>query len=707
MNLNKLTKVELINKIDQLKKEKLDIKNNSANKINDKKITVDNKSTLIYDIFSKIKTLILSLSIIGILSQVFKNYKTIRVILRAANYIIIGLFGMSLFDAFGLGFIVKFLGELKYVFGSIVTYLTDSTFYKYMLNMFNVAEEKEKESVRGTYKKSEKIDWKAELEKAEREREREKWHAKYKKHNEEGIDKKTILLLLLFLGGSIGVWYYGKDGLDLIWGGQTLSSLISKIVRGWRPGDDDEPDDNNNYLYHYNKSVEKRDIELDPSVRSESPGMMETYASDMIHPKLEEHLPPVAPPMPPVASSSNVENTVIEEQPAQPRSLLESIKSGKSLKKTKIRESSSDIRLGKEVPHKSNSLIDVMSTGLDKMRKAAIGDDDEEILNDAWNDDSETTPTQSTIIDKGKGKEIESPRSDKAELGIDENVKKQKFLDSISMDDEKIIPTSKTAKISSDRDDGKILSPSKIANILADTVKKFPNLSQETLEKLSTPEGLRNRVQIIESLSEDELKIDVQESKTDWKGTFDKAKENPSDADLVAGKAKITQPFSYYISKEEQIARGIEDKDIRKLPTVKEMSSMSKEETTKMDKIVKNSLNLDAESVIKKLTTEIPGVNFNVDSYKESFMQAMEEEIESGKTEVDKARIRKQIQEVDLLELQNTGGTSNIRDIRNVIRENYTHNTLLKEIKSKASRTSLERTDADTTQLDDTMNLFE
>jgi hypothetical protein len=266
----------------------------------------------------------------------------------------------------------------------------------------------------------------------------------------------------------------------------------------------------------------------------------------------------------------------------------------------------------------------------------------------------------------------------------------------------------------------------KIDDFLSDIVKKFPNLSQDTLEKLSTPEGLKNRVQIIESLSEDELKIDVQASKIDWKGTFDKSKENASDADLATGKSKITQPFSYYISKEDQIERGIEDKDIRKLPTVKdstlkEMSNMSKEEVIKMDKIVKASLKLDAESVVEKLTTEIPGFNFNVDSYKEKFMKAMQEEIDSGKTEKDKARIRKQIQDVDLLELQNTGGTSNIKDIRNVIRENYTHNTLLKEIKSKASQSSFNTNQLDSTnqldnssqssfntnQLDDTMNLFE
>jgi hypothetical protein len=564
MNLNKLTKVELINKIEELKNKKTKIIEKSVDKNIESKSADKNKNNenniTLYSIFLKIKTLILSLTIIGILSQIFKNYKTFRVILKFANYIILGIFGMSMFDAFGLGFIAKFLGELKYILGAGVAYLTDTTFYNYLTKIFNVVDEKE--SIRDTYKKSEKIDWKAEFEKAERQRDREKWQAKYEKHNEEGIDKKTILLLLLVLGGSIGAWYYGKDALDLIWGGHTLADLIKKILKGWRPGDENDEDDNS--------SPETKDIKLDPDSRSVSPEMM-VYASDMIHPKLEEHLPPAAPPappIPPVASSSNVENTVhIVEEP--PRALFDSIKAGKSLKKT-ITKESENTYAGKEV--RPNTLISAMSTGLDKMRKAAMGEDEEtEILNNAWDDNSETTPTQSTIIDKGKGKEIESPRSDKAELGIDDNIKKQKFLNAIRKDKE-VIPTSKTANIFSDRDDDKILSPSKIANILSDIVKKFPNLSQETLEKLSTVEGLKNRAEIIESLSEDELKIDIQPSnpKIDWKTTFDKGKENASDADLAAGKAKITEPFSYYVSKEDQIERGIEDKDIRKLHTVKD-----------------------------------------------------------------------------------------------------------------------------------------
>lgn len=640
MNINKLTRAELISKIQELENQKsktieksVDKKINDNKKINDKKITVDNKSTLIYDIFLKIKTLILSLTFIGILTQVFKNYKTIRVILKFANYIILGIFGMSMFDAFGLGFIVKFLGELKYILGAGVAYLTDTTFYNYLTKIFNVVEEKD--SIRDTYKKSEKIDWKAEFEKVERQREIDKWQAKYEKHNEEGIDKKTILLLLLFLGGSIGAWYYGKDALDLIWGGHTLSNLIKKIIRGWRPGDDDEDDDNNN-------------IQLDPDSRAVSPDML-VYASDMVHPKLNEHLPP-APPAPPVASSSNLENPAHTEQ-GPPNSLLDQIKRGKSLKKAITKESFNEFA-GKEVASSKTSLSAKLSNKLDEIRSKVTGDD-EEIIEDigGWDNKSETTPTQSTIIDKGKAK----------------------FLDAITRDEEKI------------------MSPSKIANVLADIVQRFPNLSQETLEKLSTVEGLKNRAQILESLSEDELKIDIQPSnpEIDLKTTFDKGKENASDAELAAGKAKITEPFSYYISKEDQIERGIEDKDIRKLHTVKnnslkEISNMSEKDKEKMEKIIKSSLTSDSESVVKKLSTEFPEFNFSVDSYKQDFMKAVEEEINSGKTKEEKDKIKKEFLEGDLVELQNTGGSSDIKKIRNVIRENYTHNSLLNEILDRA-----------------------
>jgi hypothetical protein len=64
---------------------------------------------LFYEILSKIKNLIISLTIVAFLMRIFKNYKTIRVVLKTANYIILTIFGISIFDAFGLSFITKFL----------------------------------------------------------------------------------------------------------------------------------------------------------------------------------------------------------------------------------------------------------------------------------------------------------------------------------------------------------------------------------------------------------------------------------------------------------------------------------------------------------------------------------------------------------------------------------------------------------------------
>ena len=195
-------------------------------------------------------------------------------------------------------------------------------------------------------------------------------------------------------------------------------------------------------------------------------------------------------------------------------------------------------------------------------------------------------------------------------------------------------------------------------------MKQFPNLSEETINKLSTIEGMKNRKEIIGSLSAEELNRNI----------------NPLEL-LSDGK--------------------------------KEISSMSKNETTEMDKLINNTLNLDSEKVTEPLQEKFPDFKFEVDSYSKKFMKAMEAEINSGKTTEEKEAIKKQIQEVDLLEIQNTGGTSDIKQIRNVIRENYTHNSLLKEIKNKASENSLnqvksfDNTSSSTEQISSTMDLFE
>jgi hypothetical protein len=79
MNLNNLTKAELISKFNQLKNEKLESKIDSDKAKQDnrvKKVTENKNKNLptIWDIILKLKTLILSLTIVGLLLQIFKKY---------------------------------------------------------------------------------------------------------------------------------------------------------------------------------------------------------------------------------------------------------------------------------------------------------------------------------------------------------------------------------------------------------------------------------------------------------------------------------------------------------------------------------------------------------------------------------------------------------------------------------------------------------
>jgi len=119
---------------------------------------------------------------------------------------------------------------------------------------------------------------------------------------------------------------------------------------------------------------------------------------------------------------------------------------------------------------------------------------------------------------------------------------------------------------------------------------------------------------------------------------------------------------------------------------IKRKSFVDIEGTDKAKKIISETMDLDSEAVIKNLKAELPDIDYS--NYKESFMKAVEEEINSGKTEKERDQIRKEYLAVDLDEIMKTGSTSDIKKLRNIINENYTHNSMLNEIKSKASKSS-------------------
>jgi len=671
MNLNKLTRAELISKLEKTNK-------------NEKSKTT---SATFLDLIFKFKIWILSLTIITILSQIFKKYKSIRAILKIANYMILTMFGMSLYEAFGFGLIANFLGELKNILWSGVKYLTETTFYRYLISTFNAVKDT---SVRSTYKKPVEIDWKEEYQKAERQREIEKWKEKYERNrqdNEKTDVTKTVLLLLLFLGGSAATWYYGKDALDVISPLWNMKDIIKRVLRGGRGNDDDD----NNYpdTTEFNKN-----IELHPDVRAISPDML-VYSSDQVEKEILNTLPSTHPANLPGPSSSTVPPIPHTEEgpPSTSRpSFLGDILKKSKLKPTKTKISKSiegkilsqeeidaakqegrilpsleiengkseiknihplDLRHAKiegadrssktsfDAEH-DTSLTGLLSSKLNKMKSVMTGDLDDSLANDTWEESEQTTPTN--LKGKGKAIDLESPRSDKAELGIvDENIGKNilkkgknKFLDAIKKD-ENINP----------------LPTSKISAALKPVMENFPNLKPETLEKLSVLEGIKNRDEILETLSDEELSQEITYSQIEY--------------------------------------------------------------THKVKNIIEETKHLDSEAVINKIQEEFPNFKPNDASYTAAFMRAVDEEINSGRSDEEKEAIRQQFLKTDLLELQKTGGSSNLKELKNVIRENYTHNSILKSIKSRHESSPIESPPIEsppsesspTAQFDSTMDLFD
>lgn len=182
---------------------------------------------------------------------------------------------------------------------------------------------------------------------------------------------------------------------------------------------------------------------------------------------------PSAPPAPPAPPIPKTEQGLPAD--IKPRSLLDAIEGGAILKKTKTvvkntvlkgkvtDDTSSETPLVEISENKTPSLMESLTKNFNKIRPMITGEDLDDIdTKDDWEESNQTTPTNK--IDKT----INSPRSDKAELGItiDKGKGKAKFLDAISNDDD---------------EDKYQQTSSKIATVLKSIQEKFPNLSQKTL----------------------------------------------------------------------------------------------------------------------------------------------------------------------------------------------------------------------------------
>jgi hypothetical protein len=126
MNLNKFTKAELIKKVKSLNSE------NQDSKINNQSFYIK-----LVEMIVLIKSILIKLTLISLLIKIFKKYSLIRRLWAIINTIIVSIFGISLIDNFSIiGFITNLFTEITDVIGKGVEYLSNTTFYNYLANLF-------------------------------------------------------------------------------------------------------------------------------------------------------------------------------------------------------------------------------------------------------------------------------------------------------------------------------------------------------------------------------------------------------------------------------------------------------------------------------------------------------------------------------------------------------------------------------------------
>lgn len=87
------------------------------------------------------KKWILSITLITILIKSLRKYTIISSILRFINWIILSIFGISLIDQFGLIEIFRHVyQESRFILSTVVGYLSGTTFYSYLTNIFKSQE---------------------------------------------------------------------------------------------------------------------------------------------------------------------------------------------------------------------------------------------------------------------------------------------------------------------------------------------------------------------------------------------------------------------------------------------------------------------------------------------------------------------------------------------------------------------------------------
>jgi hypothetical protein len=135
MNLKKYTKADLISKVENLqnKMNSKSTRTNSKFLINQIKVYFSQ----VWDLILTFKNLLFKLTLISLIIKYFKKIKLIRKIWIIINTIVMGIFGISIFENSLFDFFSNIIYEIRFISGNIIDYLTNTNFYKYLNNLFS------------------------------------------------------------------------------------------------------------------------------------------------------------------------------------------------------------------------------------------------------------------------------------------------------------------------------------------------------------------------------------------------------------------------------------------------------------------------------------------------------------------------------------------------------------------------------------------
>lgn len=642
MNLNKFTKAELISKI----KKQTQIKDTNSKFV---------------EFFLALKSVIIKLTIISLLIKIFKKYTFVTKVLRFSNWIILTIFGISVFDAFGLHFLSNLFKEVRNIFAGIVGYLSNTTFYNYVFSIFKSTEdikatEKPKISLRETYQRKMPPDYSWEKE-YERRNALARWINKEEVKTKDSDNKYLILLGLLLL--SAASWYYGNEIKTFVTDYSSWLILYRNIrdnIRNiWNNPQVIRPDNEafnikiteiKTNLINFISEKSKMDPELRfdvakilnnkiENIKTEFPAEFEAWFYDPVNKVLINTFLSSYNAINEVNNNNNYDNIEKEVEIVQDHWSDPGIKSPSLTSSLEtIKPSTSQIPLESNIPPIPSTSQGAPNSLLADIIKGKSLKKTETIVRDGT---------------KGKGKVVDNNTNNE--------------LKSNDLDDELM------SKISQ-------LKPTetKVTDSIEYAKQEYKNIKNKT-EDNSLLTALSKKFN-------DFNKFDDNEEETlspPWDDDDDKISK------LDKGKEKADDKVSLYELKDpDEIKQStVTPTEATKYIEMARLPKFSQEMNEEIFNIMSENQYLNSIEIVNKIKEKF--TDYSEKDYTDAYLQVVNRLISdegANKKAALKYLVDKDTASINEMKI----GITDSYSIRNVINENYTHSSLLREIKSKSSR---------------------